>query len=359
MALQVISVLWKAHVEDRPVAADDFEVATNSIDPQAMGEGDILVELLYLSVDPYMRGMMRDSKGYYRQPFTPGQPLSSRGIARVVRAGPGVGSGFEEGDVLSGMLPWSSHAILNRRAQAALQLVDSRLLGKLPLPCFLGALGAPGMTAWAGLKKIAEPIKQGEVAFVSGAAGAVGLVAGQLLKTKYGCNVIGSAGSNEKVALLQQLGFDAAFNYKTTDTAEALTQVAPDGIDIYFDNVGGPTLDAALAAARPHARFLACGAISQYDTPEDSRYGVKNLMNVITKRIKLRGFIVGDYAAELGGEFHEDMSQLLLAGKVKALQHVTQGLENAGAAFVGMMGGGNVGKALVQVVETDPFPVQQ
>ncbi|KAF6250931.1 NADPH dependent alkenal/alkenone reductase [Scenedesmus sp. NREL 46B-D3] len=358
MDLEVTSVLWKQHVEDRPVTADDFQLAGSIIDPQQMADSDILVELLYLSVDPYMRGMMRNAQGYYRQPFEPGQPLSSRGIARVKKAGPGVGSGFEEGDVLSGMLPWSSHAVLGRRGQAQLQLVDSRLLGRVPLPCFLGALGMPGLTAWAGLRRIAQPVA-GQVAFVSGAAGAVGLTAGQLLKGVHGCTVIGSAGSDEKVALLKQHGFDAAFNYKTSSTAEALQQAAPDGIDIYFDNVGGPTLDAALEAARPHARVVACGAISQYDLPQGQRYGVKNLLSVITKRIKLQGFVVGDYAAEIARDFHEDMSQHVLTGTVKALQHVTHGLENAGAAFVGMMGGGNIGKAVVQVVQQDPHPVVQ
>ncbi|KAF6252848.1 NADPH dependent alkenal/alkenone reductase [Scenedesmus sp. NREL 46B-D3] len=417
MDLEVTSVLWKQHVEDRPVTADDFQLANSIIDPQQMADSDILVELLYLSVDPYMRGMMRDAQvgstpcawgvvvvvGYYRQPFEPGQLLSSRGIARVKKAGPGVGSGFEEGDVLSGMLPWSSHAVLGRRgqgrAQAQLQLVDSRLLGRVPLPCFLGALGMPGLTAWAGLRRIAQPVagqllkgvhgctvigsagsdEKMRIGFRVGGAG----LTGQQLKCVYSCTVINSAGNHDQgvfedngvllvqfkagdsvavwsnVAMLKQHGFDAAFNYKTSSTAEALQQAAPDGIDIYFDNVGGPTLDAALEAARPHARVVACGAISQYDLPQEQRYGVKNLLSVITKRIKLQGFVVGDYAAEIARDFHEDMSQHVLTGTVKALQHVTHGLENAGAAFVGMMGGGNIGKAVVQVVQQDPHPVVQ
>lgn len=357
MALPVTSVLWKDYVDDRAVQESDFEVSTSEIDPANLQDGEVLVELLYLSVDPYLRGRMRRMKSYYFiGPFESGKPLASGGIGLVKAS---KAAGFAAGDVVSGMLPWSSLAVLDQAAQGMLQKLEPSLLGTAPLSYFLGTLGMPGMTAWASIKKIAEPIKQGEVAFVSGAAGAVGLVAGQLLKNVYGCRVIGSAGSDDKVALLKQLGFDEAFNYKSVDTAAALKAAAPDGIDIYFDNVGGPTLETVLDQARSHARIVACGMISQYDLPDEQKYGVKNLFNLITKRIKLEGFIVSDYMAELGAAFGATMAEHVQQGKVKALEHTTEGIENAGKAFVEMMAGGNTGKAVVKVAAEDPFPVKQ
>jgi hypothetical protein len=351
MATEVTSILFKDYVNDGAVPADNFVPSNGSVHPDHLKEGEVLVQLLYLSVDPYMRMQMKDAKSY-RAGFQPGQPIESRCVGQVVAS---TSERWEKGDVVAGMMPWSSHVVLDRKGQAHLQLVPKKLLGKLPLSNFIGALGMPGMTAYASLKKIAEPQK-GEVAFVTAASGAVGLVVGQLLKNVYGCTVIGSAGSDDKVALLQEVGFDHAFNYKTTDTAAALAAAAPDGIDIYFENVGGETLDIVLNAARPHARIVACGMISQYDLPPEKRYGIKNLFQIIGKRIKIQGFIVGDYAAELGMEFAENMAQYILEGKVKPIEHITEGLTNAGTAFVEMMKGGNVGKAVVKVCGEDPFP---
>ncbi|KAF8071356.1 hypothetical protein HT031_001440 [Scenedesmus sp. PABB004] len=358
MALPVTSVLWAAPggaVNDRAVAPEDFAVSTTgTVSAAELADGEVLVELLYLSVDPYMRGRMRHMKShYFVGPFEAGQPITSGalGLVKVSRA-----AGFAAGDVLTGMMPWSSAFVLRPDAQAMVSKLDPGLLGKVPLSYFLGVLGMPGMTAYCSLKKIAAP-KAGEVAFVSGAAGAVGLVAGQLLKRLHGCTVIGSAGSDDKVALLRRLGFDHAFNYKTTDTSSALAAAAPDGIDIYFDNVGGKTLETVLDHARNHARIVACGMISQYDAPEEQRYGVRNLFQVITKRITMQGFIVSDWMAEMGPEFSETMGALVRDGRVVAVEHVTRGLPNAGRAFVEMMAGGNVGKAVVAVAEVDPFPV--
>jgi len=260
--------------------------------------------------------------------------------------------------VVSGVVPWSTYFAADTADQEHLNKVDPSLLGKVPLSYFLGTLGMPGMTAYAGIKKIAEP-KAGEVAFVSGAAGAVGLVAGQLLKHVYGCKVIGSAGTDDKVALLKEVGFDYAFNYKIKGTEEALAEAAPEGIDVYFDNVGGKVLEDALTAANNHGRIVACGQISQYDVSEDNRYGVKNLWNVVTKRLKMQGFIVSDYFAEMGAEFGQDMAKYVMEGKVVVREKVFNGINNAGSAFVDMMSGGNVGKAVVKVVDQDPYPLAQ
>uniref|UniRef100_A0A383WMI6 Alcohol dehydrogenase-like C-terminal domain-containing protein n=1 Tax=Tetradesmus obliquus TaxID=3088 RepID=A0A383WMI6_TETOB len=237
---------------------------------------------------------------YLGSGFEPGKPLQGGCVAQVVAS---KAPGFAEGEVVSGMLPWSSHQIVEADAQ--------------------------------------------------------GLIVGQLLKHVYGCKVIGSAGSNDKVALLHELGFDAAFNYHTTPKEQALKEAAPDGIDIYWENVGGPVLETVIEMCRPHARIVACGMISQYDLPDEEKYGVKNLFHVVTKRIKMQGMVVGDYYAELGKEFATTMGKYVTEGKVKAVEHVTEGIENAGKAWVEMMAGGNTGKAVVKVAAEDPFPVKK
>lgn len=356
MAVQVTSILFKDYVNEGKVPEDNFVVSKDSsIDPSKdLKDGQIFVEVLYLSVDPYMRARMRYSKEHYLGTgFQPGKPLEGGCVAQVKVS---KAAQYSEGDVVFGSMPWVSHAILDADAQKGLQQVDPQLLGKVPLSYFVGVLGMPGFTAWAGLKKIAEPIQQGEVALVSAAAGAVGLLVGQLLKHVYGCRVIGSAGSDDKVDLLKQVGFDEAFNYRKSPKHDALAAAAPDGIDIYWENVGGPVLEQVIDMCRPHARIVACGMISQYDLPDQEKYGVKNLFNIVTKRIKLQGFIVGDYYKELGAEFASTMSKYVLEGKVRAVEHVTEGIEQAGKAFVDMMAGGNTGKAVVKVAVADPFP---
>eukprot|EP00879_Flechtneria_rotunda_P027486 GHRR01029447.1.p1 GENE.GHRR01029447.1~~GHRR01029447.1.p1 ORF type:complete len:287 (-),score=87.27 GHRR01029447.1:276-1136(-) len=279
--IEVTSILFKDYVDEGSVPVDNFVVSNSKLDPEQLKDGEIFVEVLYLSVDPYMRGRMRHQKSYYFiGGFEPGKPLNS-GIVGVVKASKA--QKFSKGDVVAGMMPWVTHAVLDDKAQlqAGLQKLDKSLLGKFPLSYFLGILGMPGLTAYGGIKKIAEP-KKGEVALVSAAAGAVGLIVGQLLKHVYGCRVIGSAGSDDKVQLLKEVGFDEAFNYRTTSKHDALAEAAPDGIDIYWENVGGPVLEKVLDIAKSHARIPCCGMISQYDLPEDKRYGVKNLYQVRT-----------------------------------------------------------------------------
>eukprot|EP00775_Hariotina_reticulata_P009107 gene9107-9276_t len=295
------------------------------VEPEQVVEVASLILRLSARREEVTRGSVRflqdRQEHYLGSTFEPGKPLTSGGIA-VVRASKS--RQYTEGDVISGMFPWSSHFVLQSDSLGSLQKIDKSLLGKVPLSYFLGVLGMPGMTAYTSLKKIAEP-RQGEVAFVSAASGAVGQVVGQLLKQVYGCQVIGSAGSDDKVALLKELGYDYAFNYKKVSFEDAMKKAAPDGIDIYYENVGGETLKKVLDVARPHARVVACGMISQYNLPNDEKYGVKNL-------------------------FQE--------GKVRPKEHLTDGIANAGAAFVEMMAGGNVGKAVVKIAAEDPFPVK-
>jgi NADPH-dependent curcumin reductase CurA len=214
-----------------------------------------------------------------------------------------------------------------------------------PLSVYLGALGMTGMTAWAGLNLV--EVKAGEVIYISGAAGAVGNVAGQLAKLR-GCKVIGSTGSMEKVRFLrEECGFDIAFDYKIGPVVEQLKVEAPDGIDVYFDNVGGEALEAALSALRVHGRIIACGGISGYNE-EKPRPGPSNLFNITTKRLMMRGMIVSD-SLDRRGEFEKEMGGYLQSGKLKNRETVVEGLDQAEAAFIGLFNGNNIGKMVVKL----------
>ena len=214
-----------------------------------------------------------------------------------------------------------------------------------PLSVYLGALGMTGMTAWVGLN-LAE-VKAGDIIFISGAAGAVGSVAGQLAKLR-GCRVIGSAGSMEKVMFLrEECGFDIAFDYKIGPVLEQLKVEAPDGIDVYFDNVGGETLEAALSALRVHGRIIACGSISNYNA-EKRRPGPSNLFNMITKRLTMKGLLVRDWL-DRQGEFENEVGGYFKAGKLKSKETVVKGIEQAVGAFLGLFEGRNVGKMVVDL----------
>ncbi len=210
-----------------------------------------------------------------------------------------------------------------------------------PVSTALGVLGMTGLTAYVGLLDVGR-VREGETVFVSGAAGAVGSVAGQIAKLK-GCRVIGSAGTPEKVAWVRELGFDEAFDYRETDTREALRE----GIDVYFDNVGGATLEAAIGALRQNGRVVACGAISQYNATE-AQPGPRNLFMVVTKRLRIEGFIVSDHYDRFPA-FLADMGAWVGEGKVRYRETIVEGIENAPAAFVGLLQGDNVGKMLVKV----------
>jgi hypothetical protein len=307
----------------------DFELAEVELpDP---GDGEVLIRNAYVSVDPYMRGRMNDAKSYV-PPFQVGEPLSGGAVGKVVASR---NTQWPEGSWVVHMLGWREAAISDG---AGLLPADPSLA---PVSTALGVLGMPGLTAYVGLLDIGRP-REGETVFVSGAAGAVGSVVGQIAKLK-GCKVIGSAGSAEKVAWLRELGFDEAFDYRETDTREALS----DGIDIYFDNVGGATLEAAIGALRPKGRVVACGAISQYNATEPPP-GPRNLFLTVTKRLRIEGFIVSDHFDRFP-DFLVDMGGWVRDGKVRYRETVVEGIENAPAAFIGLLGGENIGKMLVRV----------
>ena len=264
-----------------PVESDFELVETPLSEP---GEGEVLVRNVYMSVDPYMRGRMVDRRSYV-PPFQLGEPLAGGAVGQVLASRH---PGFAEGDCVSGMQGW-------RECFAApggnLRKIDPK---PAPLSYHLGVLGMPGLTAYVGLHDIGKP-KAGETVFVSAATGAVGSVVGQLARIR-GCRTVGSAGSDTKVkVLLEELGFDAAFNYRTADLDEALAQACPDGIDVYFDNVGGDQLDAALDRMNPFGRIAACGMISTYNA-ETPPPGPRNQIYLVGKRITMQGFIVADPA---------------------------------------------------------------
>jgi NADPH-dependent curcumin reductase CurA len=317
-----------------PTPADFRLVERELADP---GPGQLLVRNDVLSVDPYMRGRMNDVKSYV-PPFALDAPMDGGAVGTVLASGdPAVPVGAQ---VLH-MGGWRDLALVP--AEHA-RVVDTALA---PAGAYLNALGMIGLTAWGGLLVAAE-FKAGDTVFVSGAAGAVGSLAGQIAKLKGAARVVGSAGGPEKARLLtERFGFDAAIDYRQGDLRGQLAEAAPDGVDVYFDNVGGEHLEAALGAANRGGRFALCGAIAQYNET-GAPTGPRNLALAIGKRLTLRGFIVNDYAPRTG-EFVAEMGPWLAEGKVTALETVVEGLENTVDAFLALFTGGNTGKMLIKL----------
>jgi len=313
----------------------DFELAETAI-PVA-GPGQVLVRNSYMSVDPYMRGRMVDRESYV-PPFQIGETLSGGAVGQVTASS---NDKFKVGDYVSNFSGWREWFV---SPGGDLQKIDPALA---PLSAYLGTFGMPGLTAYAGLLKVGE-LKEGERVFVSGAAGAVGAVVCQIAKNK-GCYVVGSAGSDDKCDwLLNEARVDKAINYKTCgDLTTAVRAAFPQGIDVYFDNVGGSHLDAALANMRAQGRIAVCGMIAQYNATEPPP-GPSNIIMVIPQRLTIRGFIVSDYGS-LMPDFIRDMGGWAKAGKLKWKETILDGIENAPKAFIGLFKGDNMGKMLVRV----------
>ncbi|MDX3237161.1 NADP-dependent oxidoreductase, partial [Streptomyces sp. ME03-5709C] len=301
------------------------------------GPGEILVRNLYVSVDPYMRGRMNDAESY-AQPYRLDEPMQGSAVGRVVASG---AEGFAPGDHVLHFLGWREYALVD--AGTAVK-VDPELA---PLSSYLGVLGMTGLTAYAGLLRIAA-LKEGDTVFVSGAAGAVGSQAGQIAKLKGASRVIGSAGSDEKVELLlEEYGFDAAFNYKNGPVAEQLAAAAPEGIDVYFDNVGGEHLEAAIGALNLHGRVAVCGMIALYNATEPAP-GPRNLFRLIQNRLRVEGFLVGDHR-DLQPRFVQEVGGWIREGRLRYRETVVDGIENNLEAFLGVLRGDNTGKMLVRL----------
>lgn len=319
------------------VTPDNFELTEATTGEP--GDGEVLVRNIFLSVDPYMRGRMNDVKSYI-PPFQIGEVLQAGVIGQVVATN---FDAIAEGDYVMGMLGWENYSIC-----------DGRLLRKLPqssapLSWHLGILGMPGMTAYVGLMKIAEA-KKGEHVFVTAASGAVGSVVGQLARI-HGCRVAGSAGSDQKVALLkEELGYNTAFNYKTSASLPAsVKEACPDGVDVLFENVGGEILEAVLWHMRDYGRIALCGMIADYNEQEPQP-GPRGMMLMIGRRLSMRGFIVTDHP-EACEEYVGKAIGWISDGQLKYRETVAEGIENAAQAFIDMLKGGNTGKQIVQLSE--------
>ncbi len=315
---------------------DNFSFATVEVrDPTP---GEVLVRNVCISVDPYMRGRMNDAKSYV-PPFQIGQPLEGGAVGRVIVS---QNEKIPAGTYVLSMYGWREAFVASG---ANLQIVDATVASA---SAFLGILGVTGLTAWVGLNLIAR-LKMGETIFVSGGAGAVGNAACQLAKI-HGCNVIASAGSEEKVSFLRdQLKVDYAFNYRYGDPLEHLKRAAPDGIHVYFDNTGGPQLEAALSSLRNYGRIAMCGGIAGYNTPVP---GPRNLMIVIGKRLRIEGFIVSDHFREIPA-FLEEAIPALKSGKLINRETVVEGLEAAPGALLDLLHSGarNIGKTIVKLAD--------
>lgn len=326
-------ILLDSRPDGMPTTAN-FKLA--SIPLADINEGEFLVKNLWMSVDPYMRGRMIDRESYIA-PFAIGEVLQGGAIGEVIESRH---PEFPVGSKVSSMLGWRSHYVTDGSEHT--RLPDTPLSESH----FLGVLGMPGMTAWTGLNRIAE-LKEGETLFVSAASGAVGSVACQLGKLM-GAKVIASVGSDEKAQHLVSIGVDAVINYKTSQNLTAsLKAAAPEGIDVYFENVGGEHLSAALDNMNDHGRVAVCGMISQYNDTTPTP-GPSNLAMIIIKKLKIEGFIVFEHW-EHYPEFAKQMGQWLASGAVKAEQTVYEGLEQAPDAFIGLFEGKNRGKMVVKL----------
>ncbi|QXP53274.1 NADP-dependent oxidoreductase [Cellulophaga sp. HaHa_2_1] len=329
------TILLKQRPVGKPTASE-FEF-TQSDEELVINDGELLLETNYVSVDPYLRGRMSDAKSYV-PPFEVGKPISSGIVAQVIAS---KHSTFKVGDYLSGMLEWKTQQVSNGEG---LTKVNKDLA---PLSAYLGILGMTGLTAFLGLQEIGKP-KAGETIVISGAAGAVGSVVGQIAKI-LGLHVIGIAGSDEKIEMLtSDFGFDAGINYnETKDMNAAIKAAAPNGVDIYFDNVGGPISDAVLFNINRFARMIICGAISVYNSTEVPT-GVSVQPFLVKNSALMQGFIVSNYA----DKFPEAMKQLsiwLSEGKLTYTETVVEGFDNIPSAFLDLFDGKNKGKMIVKI----------
>ena len=323
------------HLKSRPSGmptSDNFELKEVTL-PE-LGDGQVRVRNLWLSVDPYMRGRMNDVKSYVPA-FQVGEPLEGGAIGEVVES---KAEGLAAGDLVQHMAGWRDEAVIPARSAQKLPQLGA------PPERFLGILGVTGMTAYFGLLDAASA-KAGDTVFVSAGAGAVGSVVVQVAKAK-GMKVIASAGGPDKCEFVRSLGADQVIDYKAGSVLKTLAEVAPDGIDVYFDNVGGDHLDAAFAVARNNARFAICGMIEGYNdaTPMSFRF----IQRIIAARIQLKGFIVFDYFPRMA-EFYAEMGPWVANGTVKSRETIVDGLESTADAFLGLFAGANTGKMLVRL----------
>jgi NADPH-dependent curcumin reductase CurA len=314
---------------------DDFELV--EVELPRLEPGQVLVRNSVMSVDPYMRGRMNDTRSYI-PPFALGEPLEGGAVGEVVAS---ESDRLSVGDVVLHQLGWREHAVLDA---GHARRVDT---SEVPASAYLGVLGMPGLTAYVGLTRVAD-LRKGDTVFVSGAAGAVGSLAGQIARNLGAARVVGSAGSPEKVSYVEQeLGFDSAFDYHEGTVAHQLREHAPAGLDVYFDNVGGDHLEGAISAMKDFGRIALCGAVSQYNATE-APPGPRNMWLVVTRRLRLQGFIVTDHG-DLAKEYLTAAAGWLREGRLKSKETYAEGLDYAVDAFLDLHRGANIGKMLVRL----------
>ena len=329
----------QVHLKSRPAGMpshEHFELVTTELTPPKPGE--VLVQNLYMSVDPYMRGRMRE-EAVYATAYAVGEVMYGGAVGEVIESN---APGLQAGDIVLNQAAWQDRFVASSEAVTKLDPFDSNQLS-----LYLGTLGMPGLTAYVGLFKFGEP-KPGETVFVSAASGAVGANVCQLAKLK-GCRVIGSVGSDAKATWLKdECGVDEVINYKTCgDLSAALATAAPEGIDVYFENVGGDHLQAALNSMNPYGRIAACGMIASYNNAQPAP-GPNNLMLIVGKKIRINGFIVSDHA-DWREAFLADMVPWIQQGKIKSQETVVEGIDNAVDAFLALFSGDNFGKMVVKL----------
>jgi NADPH-dependent curcumin reductase CurA len=315
------------------VKESDFRIVRTPV--PAPGPGQLLVQVLWLSLDPYMRGRMNEGKSYAKAQEI-GEVMTGGTVGRVVESN---NKRFKVGDHVVGALGWQQYAVTDGEG---LSKVDPNLV---PLSCYVGIVGMPGATAWIGLLEHCQP-KAGETVVVSAATGAVGGVVGQLAKMQ-GCRAVGIAGGPRKCEYaVRELGFDACVDYKDGKLYESLKAACPDGIDCYFENVGGEVMDTVFRQLNAFSRVALCGMISDYNATD--AYGMKMLRSLLVNRVKLQGFIVSD-RMDLYGRALQQLGRWVSQGRLRYHETVAEGLENAPRAFIGMLKGENLGKQLVRV----------
>lgn len=345
------SIIFKQVPSGSPVAGKDLTVETREFDlEQAPPPGGITTKNFYASFDPYQRGRMREaSVKSYSPAYQLGEPINGGSISRVLKSDT---PQFKAGDLVYGNISTAEYSSVPKQLTDMCKKIENPY--NLDLINFMGPLGMPGLTAYSSFYDIGKPVK-GETIFISAASGAVGQLVGQLAKHE-GLRIIGSVGSDDKLEFItKELNFDGGFNYKKEKAWDALARLAPDGVDIYYENVGGEQLEAALNAMNNFGRIIACGMISDYNKPLPEKYGIKNLFAIVTKRLVMRGFIVSD--PNMGQvymkEWAENVSKWLHDETIKAKFSVTDGIQNGPEGFIGMLQGKNFGKAVLKIAELE------
>ncbi|KAK8075343.1 NADP-dependent oxidoreductase [Apiospora hydei] len=346
------TLIYKRYTPLEPVPGEHLATEDLPFDPEsAPPPGGVTVKNLFLSLDPYQRGQMRraDEPGTYSIPWVEGYPAVVTALSTVLKTD---NPAFRAGDLIIGFANAGEYAAVPVEFLAASRVVPPAPSGVTLAPeSLLGVLGVPGMAAYVSFFEYVTEPRQGKTMLVSAASGAVGQLVGQLGKM-HGMTVIGSTGSDEKVEfVIQELGFDGAWNYKTETTADALARLAPEGLDVYYENVGGEVLETALEHMKDFGTIIASGMVSQYNIPDQDKYGVRTLMNIVLKRLSVHGFICSDpqNLEKYGPTFGRDMLAWLAEGKIKTKEEIVEGLDSASAAFNRMLKGDKFGKMVLKV----------